>query len=57
MYAGKRKKPRQEVNDFIYENRELSIAEIRSKLSNEMSEFLDDGHIGKILSIEKKRRN
>ncbi len=56
-YAGKRRKPRQAVNDFVYNNRALSIAEIRSKLANEMKEYLDDGHVGKILSLEKKKRN
>lgn len=57
LYAGKRTKRRQDLNDFIYENRELSLAQIRTKLAEEKNEFLDDGHIGKILSFEKKRRS
>lgn len=56
LYSSKRKKPKQETNDFIYLNKDLSIAEIRTKLASESGEFLDDGHIGKILSIEKKKR-
>ena len=55
LYAGKRNKPRQKINDFIYDNQAFPIAEIRSMLA-EVGEYLDDGHIGKILSLEKKRR-
>lgn len=54
--SGIRTKRRQVVNDFIYNNKELPIAKIRSKLADEMNEFLDDGHIGKIIQLEKKRR-
>lgn len=56
LYAGKRQKRRQSVNDFIYEHRNLSLAKIRRRLAEEMEEFLDDGHIGKILSLEKRKR-
>ncbi len=52
-----RTKRRQKVNDFIYNNKELPIAKIRSKLAKELREFLDDGHIGKIIQLEKKKRN
>jgi|AntRauTorcE11897_2_1112592.scaffolds.fasta_scaffold05875_4 hypothetical protein len=56
LYKGKRNKPKQAINDFIYLNKDLFIGEIRSKLAVELNEFLDDGHIGKILSIERKKR-
>lgn len=57
ILSGIRSKRRQKINDFIYENKELSIAEIGRKLAEEMNEFLDDGHIGKIIQLETKKRN
>ncbi len=45
----------QKVADFIYAHRDLSIEEIRKKLSAQKI-HLDPGHIGKIRSLEKKRR-
>jgi len=55
LYSGKRTKRRQVVNDFIYDHRNLTLAKIRRLLA-EKGEFLDDGHIGKVLSLEKKKR-
>jgi len=54
-----RKKAKQHRNDFIYENRNLPLAVIRRKLAREYKdkEFLDDGHISKIIQIETKKRN
>lgn len=43
-------------NDFIYQNRHLPIKNIFKMVSDKFGEVLDDGHIGKILSLEKKRR-
>lgn len=57
LYNQKRNKPKQVVNDFIYEHRELKISEIFTKLSSEMDIVLDYGHISKILNHEKKKRN
>ena len=54
---GKKKRPKQAVNDFIYEHRDLKISEIFTKLSSEMGVVLDDGHISKILSLENIKRN
>jgi hypothetical protein len=51
-----RKKRNQKINDLIYENRKMPLAKIREKLSSE-DLFLDDGHISKIIQIEKKRRS
>lgn len=45
----------QKRNKFIYENRNKSIKEIRALLANKKV-YLDDGHISKILSLERKRR-
>ena len=45
----------QERNDFIYENRGKSIKQIRQLLAAKKI-FLDDGHISKIISLEKQRR-
>ena len=52
-----RKRNKQLRNDFIYENRELPLVQIREKLRLELGEFLDDGLIGKIIQLEKKKRN
>ncbi len=43
-------------NDFIYEHRELPRREIMNLVSNKFKEFLDQGHIGKIISLEKNKR-
>jgi hypothetical protein len=51
----KKDKKIQERNDFIYENRDKPIKEIRKLLTSKKI-FLDDGHIAKIISLEKQRR-
>lgn len=43
-------------NDFIYKKRELPRKEIATSVAKEFKEFLDVGHIGKIISEEKKKR-
>lgn len=43
-------------NDFIYENRELPRKEIATSVAKKFKEYLDVGHIGKIISEEKKKR-
>ena len=50
-----RKKTIRERNDFIYKNRNKSLKAIRQLLAS-MNIFLDDGHISKIISLEKGRR-
>jgi len=45
----------QERNDFIYCNRDKPTKEIR-KLLSDKNIFLDDGHILKIISLEKQKR-
>ena len=47
---------KKERNNFIYQNRHLPIKKIFKMVSDEFGEILDDGHIGKIISLEKKRR-
>lgn len=42
-------------NDFIYKNRHLPLKEIRSMLGKKKI-FLDDGHISKVISLERKKR-
>ncbi|MEI6144329.1 MAG: hypothetical protein WCP91_01880 [Candidatus Berkelbacteria bacterium] len=46
----------QERNEFIYQNRNLSLKELSDKVSDKFKEHLDEGLIGKIRSIELKRR-
>lgn len=43
-------------NDFIYKKRNLPREEIRKLVSNKFNESLDGGHIGKIISLENKKR-
>jgi len=43
-------------NDFIFKNRHKKLKEIRTLLRENNLEILDDGHIGKIIGLEKKRR-
>lgn len=50
-----RNKAKQDRNKYIYKNRCKPLKEIRGMLAKRKL-FLDDGHIGKIISIEKKRR-
>jgi hypothetical protein len=57
VFEGIRRKRKQEINDFIYENRALPLEKIFKKLSDEMGVILDHGHISKIRNIEKKRRS
>jgi hypothetical protein len=43
-------------NDFIYNNSNLPIKDIRKLVADQFDEFLDDGHIGKIISLEITKR-
>lgn len=53
----KRKNPsKQAMNQFIYDHRDLPLKRIRRLLADELGPVLDDGHIGKIRSHEKKIR-
>ena len=45
------------IKDFIYEHQDLPIKKIATKLYKELEKSLDHGHIGKILSMERKKRN
>ena len=45
----------QERNDLIYKNKDKTLKEIRHILANK-NMFLDDGHIAKIISLEKQKR-
>lgn len=52
----KNKKPQiTERNKIVYNNKDKPIKEIRKILAKN-NYFLDDGHIGKIISLENKRR-
>lgn len=51
-----RKKKNKSRDDFIYENRSLPRKKIMSLVTDKFKETLDYGHIGKIISLEKKRR-
>lgn len=57
-YYTKRKKRKQELNDFIYDNRNLKASELFFKVSDKFGKdgVIDVGHIGKILSLEKRKR-
>jgi hypothetical protein len=44
------------IKDFVYENRHLSLREISTKLSEELGIDRDIGAVGKIRSLEIKRR-
>lgn len=54
----KKKKKIQERNDFIYENRHLPRKEIMMKITDKYGSdnTIDYGYIGKIISLEKRRR-
>lgn len=53
-----RTKRKQERNDFIYENRNLPLKKIAPLVSKQFpGEYLDEGNIGKIISLENKKRN
>ena len=53
----KKKNPiKQERDELIYQNRNLSKKEIAKLVSEEYKEYLDVGLIGKIISIQKKKR-
>lgn len=45
----------QKRNQFIYEHRDLPLKDLRKLLAKEKV-FLDDGHISKVISLERKRR-
>lgn len=55
-----RSKKKRLINDFIYENRDLPLEEIRKKLASEKTlgkdKIMDTGHIAAILSQQIKRR-
>jgi hypothetical protein len=51
-----RTRRKQKRNDFIYNNKNLKIAQIRKKLREELGVCLDDGLIAKIIQLEKKKR-
>lgn len=46
----------QKRNDFIYEHKDLPVKKISDLVTNKFGEFLDEGLISKIKSIEVKRR-
>lgn len=48
---------KQARNDFIYKNRNLRHKQIIALLPKELNFGVDEGSIGKIISIERKRRN
>jgi len=53
----KKKKPHiQERNDFIFAHRNLPRKKIMTMVTDKFQETLDYGHIGKIISLEIKRR-
>jgi hypothetical protein len=54
--TGFRKKSTLERNDLIYKNRHLPRKEIMQMVSKKFGKTLDYGHISKIISLEKKRR-
>lgn len=43
-------------NEFIYKNRDKPLKQIRKMLAKQFGEYLDDGHIGKIISYEREKR-
>jgi len=49
-------KPSEEVYEFIYQNRSLSLNEIAEKLGQQYKLFFDVGHISSIIRIERARR-
>ncbi len=52
----KKKESIQKRNDFIYENRKLPRKKIMELVADKFKEYLDYGHIGKIISLEKNKR-
>lgn len=54
--TGFRKKSTLERNDLIYKNRHLPRKEIMQVVIKKFGKILDYGHISKIISLEKKRR-
>ena len=54
--TGFRKKSTLERNDLIYKNRHLPRREIMQIVSKKFGKILDYGHISKIISLERKRR-
>lgn len=52
----KKKSSIQERNDFIYANRNLPRKKIMMMVTDKFKETLDYGHIGKIISLETKKR-
>lgn len=43
-------------DDFIYKNKHLSLKEISGLVKDKFNKDLDEGHIGKIISLERSRR-
>lgn len=52
----KKKKSIQDRNDYIYENKDLPRKEIAHLVYEVYGEILDEGHVGKIISLEKQKR-
>lgn len=57
--VGKTRKKNEKIkerNTFIYQNRELPRKEIMGLVAEKFGDYMDYGHIGKVISIEKKKR-
>lgn len=52
----KKKTSIRERNEFIYQHRTLPRKEIMKLVSDHFGEYLDYGHIGKVISLEKSKR-
>lgn len=52
----KKKKSIQERNAFILKNKDISRRKLISLVAEKFGEFLDQGHIGKIISMSQKKR-
>lgn len=53
----KRKSVVQIRNDFIYENQDWALKDLRKHIKKEFGQDIDEGNIGKIKSLENKKRN
>jgi len=47
---------KQTRNNFIYQNKHLPLKKIGNLVYDKFDELLDDGHIGKVISLERKER-
>lgn len=52
----KRNLKKERRNDFIYNIKNLRLKKIAMRVGKKFNEELDEGHIGKIISLERKRR-